>query len=130
MAPQLHMVQEVAACVLTVGVLEAWVEVLKGWRRGVGKGRVRGGNGVVRGCRLTAAWVRCEVQKRVYLDKPSAICTILVRVLSLSVFSQFSFFLPFSRAVLYKPNIRFSVYIRPVWINALFVPEPFLPTLI
>ncbi len=40
MAPRLHMVQEVAACVLTVGVLEAWVKVLKGWRRGVGGGGV------------------------------------------------------------------------------------------
>ncbi len=49
---------------------------------------------------------------------------------SLSVFSQSSFFLPFSRAIPYKPNIRFSVYIRPVCINALFVPEPFFPTLI
>ncbi len=43
MAPQLHMVREVTACVLTVGVLEAWVEVLRGWRRGVGKGGGGGG---------------------------------------------------------------------------------------
>jgi hypothetical protein len=36
------MVQEVAACVLTVGALEAWVEVLKGWRPGMGGEGVRG----------------------------------------------------------------------------------------
>jgi hypothetical protein len=33
MAPWLHVGQEVAACVLTVGVLEAWVEVLIGVER-------------------------------------------------------------------------------------------------
>jgi hypothetical protein len=52
------MAQEVTTCVLTVGVLEARVKVLKGWRRGV----ERGERGVVRGCQLTAAWVRCEVR--------------------------------------------------------------------
>jgi hypothetical protein len=41
----------------------------------------------------------------------------------LSVFSQFSFFLPLSRAIPYKLDIRFSVYIRPVFINALSLRE-------
>jgi hypothetical protein len=55
MAPRLHMVQEVTARGLTVGGPEAWVEVLRGWRRGVG-GRGGGASvdrrlGEVRGAR-------------------------------------------------------------------------------
>ncbi len=47
MAPRLHMVQEVTARGLTVGVLGAWVEVLRGWRCGMGGGG-RGGKSVDR----------------------------------------------------------------------------------
>jgi hypothetical protein len=50
MAPWLHVGQEVAAYVLTVGVLEAWVEVLIGVER-VKAWRGRGG-GVSVDCRL------------------------------------------------------------------------------
>ncbi len=41
----------------------------------------------------------------------------------LSVSLQFSFFLPFSQAIPYKLDIRVSVYIRPVCINALDLRE-------
>ena len=51
MAPRLHMVQEVTAYGLTVGILEAWVEVLRGWRRGVGGVSVDRRLGEVRGAR-------------------------------------------------------------------------------
>ncbi len=119
MAPRLHVGQEVAACLLTVGILEAWGEVLKGWG---GRGRgviVEGG-----GCRLTAAWVRCYVGAR-YRGECNLISPLL-SVLFLSVsylcpFSRIFPFLPFSQAIPYKLDIRFSVYIRPVCINALFL---------
>ncbi len=50
MAPRLHVGQEVAACVLTVRGLEAWVEVLKGG--GEGEGVAWSGGGVSVDCRL------------------------------------------------------------------------------
>jgi hypothetical protein len=58
---------------------------------------------------------------QVWVLPASAAASYLVLALfrSLLLFLQFSFFLPFSRAIPYKLGIRFSVYIRPVCINAL-----------
>ncbi len=71
--------------------------------------------------RLTDRLARCEVRatKASELDRPLFVCTICICVLSLIRFLAVSFFLPFSRAIPYKLASRFSVYVRPVCINAL-----------
>ncbi len=65
---------------------------------------------------LAPAWVRdgSELYLLLWLV---AILSFLVPVLGplLAV----SFFFPFSQAIPYKPDIQFSVYIRPICINAL-----------
>ncbi len=60
------------------------------------------------------AWVRCRSE--LYLP---AILSLLVFVRLLAV----SFFLPFSQTIPYKFDIRVSMYIRPVCINALSLRE-------
>ncbi len=127
MVPWLHVGREVAACVLTVGVLEAWVEVLMGVE-GVEAWRGRGGGGVSVDRRLG------EVRGARYRGE----CNLISPLLSV-LFLSVSYLCPFSRNLLfpsvfssYTVQARYSVsvYVRPVCINALFVPEPFLLTLI
>jgi hypothetical protein len=60
------------------------------------------------------AWVRCRSE--LYLP---AVLSFLVSVRLLAI----SFFLPFSQTIPYKFDIRVSVYIRPVCINALGLRE-------
>jgi hypothetical protein len=89
MAPRLHVGQEVAACVLTVGVLEAWVEVLIRVKR-VKAWSGRGGEGGVLVDRRLGEVRGARYQSECNLISP-LLFTIPVRVLSLSVFSQSSF---------------------------------------
>jgi hypothetical protein len=90
-----------------------------------GVGGCRGWRGVLVAPRL--AWVRCGSE--FYLAVVTASCIFLLQFLVFVRFLAVSFFLPFSS---YTVQARYSgsVYVRPVCINALFVPEPFLPTLI
>jgi hypothetical protein len=70
------------------------------------------------------AWVRCGPE--LYLLAVTAVCTSTVPG---PFSSQSSFSFRFLELCL-QARYSVSVYIRPICINALFVPEPFLPTLV
>ncbi len=75
----------------------------------------------------TLAWVRCGSE--LYLPPrtmPPCVSLFQFLVLFLAVFLFPSVFSSHTIQARYS----ISVYIRPICINALFVPEPFLPSLI